>query len=325
MEKPIAALLYNKLSEQPKEDEMDVIRQMQHISRGLKKLDYIPFRVPFSIDIKEAIETLQKIHPKVVFNLVEMVEGTGKLLYFGPAILNYLHLPYTGVPLEAMFLTTSKILTKKQLKLLNIHTSGFYMMNELDKLQPDHMYIVKPIWEDGSLGLDEHCIFSGGDKAYIKKIAHYHKNSFFIEDYIEGREFNLSVLGGKDGPQVMPPAEILFVDYPEGKHKIVGYNAKWTEDSFEYNHTPRTFRFAKEDEALLSRLQTMALQCWHGFELKGYVRVDFRVDKEGIPYVLEINGNPCISPESGFVAATKRAGLKFHLVIERIIEDALSN
>ena len=69
----------------------------------------------------------------------------------------------------------------------------------------------------------------------------------------------------------------------------------------------------------------MALQCWHGFELKGYVRVDFRVDKEGIPYVLEINGNPCISPESGFVAATKKGGLKFHQVIERIIEDALSN
>ena len=141
----------------------------------------------------------------------------------------------------------------------------------------------------------------------------------------EGREFNLSILGGNDGPQVMPPAEILFVDYPNGKHKIVGYNAKWTEDSFEYNHTPRTFNYKKSDEELLSRLKIMALQCWNGFELKGYVRVDFRVDREGIPYVLEINGNPCISPESGFVAATKKAGLKFPRVIERIIEDALSN
>ena len=325
MEKPVAVLLYNKLSEKPKEDEMDVIRQMQHISRALRKLEYIPYRVPFSIDLAEAIKTLENINPAVVFNLVEMLEGTGKLLYFGPSILNYLHLPYTGVPLEAMFLTTSKILTKKQLKLLNINTSGFYMMDELNKLQPGKMYIVKPIWEDGSLGLDEHCIFSGGDKAYIEKIKHYHKNSFFIEDYIEGREFNLSILGGNDGPQVMPPAEILFVDYPNGKHKIVGYNAKWTEDSFEYNHTPRTFNYKKSDEELLSRLKIMALQCWNGFELKGYVRVDFRVDREGIPYVLEINGNPCISPESGFVAATKKAGLKFPRVIERIIEDALSN
>jgi len=325
MDNPIAVLLYNQLSEKPKEDEMDVVRQMQHISRTLRKLGYIPYRVPFSIDLAKAIKILLKINPKVVFNLVEMVEGTGKLLYFGPSILNYLHLPYTGVPLEAMFLTTSKILTKKQLKLLNINTSGWYMMDEIHQLNPDKRYIVKPIWEDGSLGLDEHCIFSGGDKAYIEKLKHFHKNSFFIEDYIDGREFNLSILGGKDGPQVMPPAEILFVDYPEGKHKIVGYNAKWTEGSFEYTHTPRTFRYSKRDEPLLSQLKMMALKCWHGFELKGYVRVDFRVDKEGMPYVLEINGNPCISPESGFVAATKKGGLKFHQVIERIIEDALSN
>jgi D-alanine-D-alanine ligase len=325
MKKPVAALLYNKLSEKPKEDEMDVIRQMQHISRALNKLEYTSYRIPFSIDLEDAIKTLKKVNPAVVFNLVEMVEGTGKLLYFGPSILDYLHLPYTGVQLEAMFLTTSKILTKKQLKLLNINTSGFYMIDELDQLEPDRMYIVKPIWEDGSLGLDEHCIFSGDDKAYIEKIRNYHRNSFFIEDYIDGREFNLSILGGKEGPQVMPPAEILFVDYPEGKHRIVGYNAKWTEESFEYNHTPRTFRYSRNDDALLEQLKMMALQCWHGFDLKGYVRVDFRVDKEGTPYVLEINGNPCISPESGYVAATKRAGLKFHQVIERIIEDALDN
>jgi D-alanine-D-alanine ligase len=325
MEKPVAVLLYNKLSEEPKEDETDVIRQMQHISRALKKLDWTSYRIPFSIDLAGAIKTLEKIKPRVVFNLVEMVEGTGKLLYFAPSILNYLHLPYTGVPLEAMFITTSKILTKKQLKLLNINTSGFYMMDELDRLQADKMYIVKPIWEDGSLGLDEHSIFSGGDKAYIEKIKHYHKNSFFVEDYIDGREFNLSILGGKEGPQVMPPAEILFVDYPEGKHRIVGYNAKWTEASFEYNHTPRTFHYSKDDDVLLARLKMMALQCWHGFELRGYVRVDFRVDKKGMPYVLEINGNPCISPESGYVAATKRAGLKFYQVVERIIEDAVNN
>ena len=325
MENPVAVLLYNKMSEKPKEDEMDVIRQMNHISKALTLLNYTSLRVPFSIDLEDSIKTLKKINPAVVFNLVEMVEGTGKLLYFGPSILDFLHLPYTGVQLEAMFLTTSKILTKRQLKLLNITTSEFYRMDELDMLNPDDMYIVKPIWEDGSLGLDEHCIFSGGDKAYIAKIKHFHKNSFFIEDYIDGREFNLSILGGNEGPQVMPPAEILFVDYPEGKHKIVGYNAKWTEDSFEYNHTPRTFKYPKEDDPLLSQLKMMALQCWHGFDLKGYVRVDFRVDKQGIPYVLEINGNPCISPESGYVAATKRAGLKFHQVIERIIQDAVNN
>ena len=161
------------------------------------------------------------------------------------------------------------------------------------------------------------------NKAFLKKVSGMDQDAWFIEQFIDGREFNLSILGGRKGPQVMPPAEILFKDYPKEKPKIVGFNAKWTEDSFEYNHTPRTFRFKKQDQPLLEELKSIALRCWHSFELKGYVRVDFRVDPSGKPYVLEINGNPCIAPESGYVAATKQAGLKFHQVVERIMEDAL--
>jgi D-alanine-D-alanine ligase len=270
------------------------------------------------------MKELRKISPLVAFNLVETVEGTGGLLYFAPAILNHLGIPFTGVPLEALFITTNKILTKKQLNLLKIPTSDWYQVDQLDRLDTKQMYIVKPVWEDGSLGLDEHCVFKGNDKAFIRQLRKYNKKTFFVEHFIDGREFNLSVLGGKKGPQVMPPAEILFKDYPEGKPRIVGYNAKWTEESFEYNHTPRTFRFRQSEKPLLDELTKLALKCWHAFELKGYVRVDFRVDKENHPYVLEINGNPCIAPESGYVAATRQAGLKFPQVIGRILEDAMN-
>ncbi len=317
-------LLFNKLSDNPKEDELDVIRQMRYISKALRILGYTPVPLPFSIQVEEAIKELRRIRPRVVFNLVETVEGTGSLLYLAPAILNHMRIPFTGVPLEAMFITTSKILTKKQLNLLDIPTSDWFRMDELKKLDPGESYIVKPVWEDGSLGLDEHCVFKGNDRAFIRKLKEFDKKTYFIEHFIDGREFNLSILGGKRGPQVMPPAEILFRDYPEGKPKIVGYNAKWTEESFEYTHTPRSFRFRKSDEPLLKELVRLAYKCWHEFDLRGYVRVDFRIDKNNKPYVLEINGNPCIAPESGYVAATKRAGLKFHQVIERVLEDALN-
>jgi D-alanine-D-alanine ligase len=317
-------LLYNKLSDDPKDDELDVVRQMRYISKALGRLGYTPLQVPFSIDLEGAIRTLKKIDPLVVFNLVEMVEGTGGLLYLGPAILHHLRIPYTGAPLEAMFITTSKVLTKKQMNLLNIPTSDWFTLNRLDQLDPEETYILKPIWEDGSLDLDEHCVFSGSDQVYIRKLKQLSRKNYFVEHFIDGREFNLSILGGRKGPQVMPPAEILFKDYPGGKPKIVGYNAKWTENSFEYTHTPRTFRFRKEDRPLLEELKLIALRCWNAFELKGYVRVDFRVDCHNRPYVLEINGNPCIAPESGYVAAIKQAGLKFPEVVERIIEDALS-
>jgi D-alanine-D-alanine ligase len=146
---------------------------------------------------------------------------------------------------------------------------------------------------------------------------------FFAERYIDGREFNLSVIAEDSGPRVLPPAEIQFVEYPEGKHRVVGYRAKWDEASFEYQHTQRCFSFPAGDRPLLDRIIALAQQCWHAFGLRGYARVDFRIDTEGNPFVLEVNANPCIAPDSGFVAAADRAGIDFTRAIERILKDAL--
>jgi len=323
MQKKRVVFLYDKLPENPKEDELDVIRQMKFIRKALIHLGYTTEELSFSIDLEGVMKELKRLNPWIVFNLVETTMGTGQLLHIAPSILNYLKIPFTGAPLEALFITTNKVLTKKQMKLMGIPTSGWYMLDELHQIDPRMKYIVKPISEDGSLGLDENCVFQGRNKTFFKKLEKLDKRIFFIEEFIDGREFNLSVLGGRNGPQVMPPAEILFKDYPEDKPKVVGYNAKWTEDSFEYTHTPRTFRFGNRDRSLIEELKSIALRCWKEFDLRGYVRVDFRVDKNNQPYVLEINGNPCIAPESGYVAATKRAGLKFPEVVNRILEDAI--
>lgn len=317
-------LLYNQISENPKEDELDVVRQARFIGKALRQLGYETSELSFDFDIAGMAEKLKALKPLAAFNLVETVDGTGQLLHFSPSLLNHLKIPFTGAPLDALFITTNKILTKKFLNMMDIPTCEWYTLDETKKLDPKERYIIKPISEDGSLGIEENCVFRGDDKAFIQKIKKYDKSKFFIERFVDGREFNLSMLGGKKGPQVMPPAEILFKDYPKDKPRIVGFNAKWTEDSFEYNHTPRTFRYPKSDEPLLEELKKIAMKCWKAFDLKGYVRVDFRVDKNGKPFVLEINGNPCIAPESGYVAATKRAGLKFTDVIERIMQDALN-
>ena len=103
----------------------------------------------------------------------------------------------------------------------------------------------------------------------------------------------------------------------------MGYNAKWNEETFEFNHTQRSFYVSEEDEFLMDQLRKICLQCWQTFKLKGYVRVDFRIDSVGQPFVLEINANPCISPDSGFYAATQQANLDFTKAIEYIIFDAL--
>jgi D-alanine-D-alanine ligase len=141
---------------------------------------------------------------------------------------------------------------------------------------------------------------------------------------VDGREFNLSVLGrGGAGAEVLPPAEIRFVDFPRGKPRMVGYKAKWDEGSRESCCTPRSFDFPAEDAPLLADLAAAATRCWNLFGLRGHARVDFRVDGAGVPWVLEVNANPCLSSDAGFAAAAARSGLSQRDAIGRIVADTL--
>ncbi|MFA4851003.1 MAG: ATP-grasp domain-containing protein [Bacteroidales bacterium] len=314
-------ILFNKLSENPQADELDVLTQVNLVADTLKELGYVISEVPFSFNINEAIKQIKEIDPCFVFNLVESIDNKGELCYISPAILNYLQIPYSGVHLEGMFITTNKLLTKINLKSNGIPTADWIELNELKKIDPSVRYILKPIWEDASIGLDFDSVFHGDDKVYIEKLKNVDRNKFFIEKYIEGREFNISVIGGKNGPEVMPHAEMQFINFPEDKPKILGYSAKWVEDTFEHERTKRTFLFNENDKVLLDKLSEICLQCWKVFNLRGYVRIDFRVDNENNPYVLEVNANPCLSPDGGLYAAIQQKGYSFKQVMEKVIED----
>lgn len=122
---------------------------------------------------------------------------------------------------------------------------------------------------------------------------------------------------------MLPIAEMLFLDYPMQKPRIVSYEAKWKRDSFADTHTQRTFLFKETDRALLGKLENLAKAVWRLFGANGYARLDVRVDQAQVPYVLEMNSNPSLSPDSGFCAAAAEAGLRYEQVIEQIIEDSL--
>lgn len=146
----------------------------------------------------------------------------------------------------------------------------------------------------------------------------------FAEEFIDGREFNVPMLDGPDGPQVLPPGEMDFSTFPEGKPRIIGHRAKWHESSFEYNNTPRSFDVREQDRGLVDQLRQLSLDCWRLFDLRGYVRVDFRVDRAGRPWILEVNANPCLSPEAGYAAALDEAGVSYDEAVRRILESALA-
>jgi D-alanine-D-alanine ligase len=145
----------------------------------------------------------------------------------------------------------------------------------------------------------------------------------FAEQFIEGREFNLSVVDIGDRVVVLPPAEIRFENFPEGKPRIVGSAAKWDEKSFEYAATPRSFEFPESDLPLLRDLRELAERCWISLGLAGYARVDFRIDEAGQPWILEVNANPCLSPDAGLAAAAARADLPYDDLILGILKTAI--
>ena len=321
--KPRALILYNKIGEDPLPDELDVLNQVGVVEEALHKLGYTVKREWFDLDLARAKKVIGDYGPDIVFNLVESVDGKGRLIGLAPELLEAMKVPFTGSGAQAILITSDKVLTKQLLVLNGIPTGEWFSVDETGMLSPHKRYIIKPLWEDGSVGISEEGVFSGDDPALRAYIAKTDRSDYFIEEYIHGREFNISLLGGPDGPQVLPPAEIRFVDFPEGKPHVLGYRSKWEEDSFEYIHTVRSFDFPASDRDLLEKVKGISLQCWKVFGLKGYVRVDIRVSEKGDPCVLEINANPCISPDAGFYAACKTAGLEFTGVISRIINDAL--
>jgi D-alanine-D-alanine ligase len=326
-------VLHDQVSPAARADELDILVQAESIAQALRGLGHDVSRLDFPLDLEGAIHEIRARRPDVVFNLVESVMGTGRLVYLAPAILDSAGVSYTGGTTEALFLTSNKILTKKWLRRHGMETPDWWDLQALETLERraekeplPRRVIVKSVWEDASVGLDGGSVIEVGGPGSLRRVILERRprlgGEAFAEEYIEGREFNVSLLAGGDGPNVLPVAEIEFVDYPPEKPKVLDYSAKWKTDSFEYRNTVRRFDFPDRDRTLVERLARMAQDCWSVFGLSGYARVDFRVDAGGRPWLLEINSNPCLSPDAGFIAAAGRGGLSFADVVQRIVESA---
>ena len=313
-------ILYNLPLPGAQSDELDVLDQVEYIEKAFDGLGIMSFRSGITLNFMAEMAEMAGKNPDFIFNLVESINNKGELCYFIPALLNMYSIPYTGSPLEAMFLTTSKILTAKALRDSGIKGPSIYKPSEHRLLKPGNRYIIKPVWEDGSLGITGDSVFTF-EPGKEKELSVYSDSHWLIQDFIDGREFNITLLAGSDGVEVMPAAEILFRDYSSEKPRIVDYKAKWDLESFEYKNTLRAFPGESLDLRLRDKIETAALRCWDLFGLKGYARVDMRVDNNNEPYVIEVNANPCLSSDSGVVAATVEAGLTFTEVVYRIIND----
>ncbi|MDI6725522.1 MAG: hypothetical protein QMD32_01045 [Smithellaceae bacterium] len=319
-------VLYSGLPEGARRDEVDGLVQAELVAQTLTALSHTVLLIPFCLDLEDMTRILRSQNPSLVFNLVESAGGSDRLIHLAPALLDHLKLPYTGANTEATFLSTNKILAKKILAAQGITTPPWHQPARKEPFAPGR-YIIKSVWNHASLGLDEESVVDVCEPAELERLLTARNDRLgsdcFAEAFIEGREFNVSMLASREGPVVLPPAEMEFIDYPPDRNRIVDYRAKWDTSSWEYGATRRRFAFPPEDNELLDRLRELSLSCWRIFGLRGYARVDYRVDHEGIPWILEINANPSLATDGGFLAAAAEAGLDLPEVLRKIIADTL--
>ena len=234
--------------------------------------------VALTLDMQTAASRICDLAPAVAFNLVESVAQRDALLPLGPMLLDTLRVRYTGNNHRALQSTTDKLLAKRLMRAAGVPTPDWGDGTSLDRLR---RYVVKSATEHASLGLDARSVVIGTDtRAAIQERKGQFGGEWFAEEYIHGREFNLALLAGPDGPQLLPPAEIAFVGFAPEQPHIVGYAAKWDSTSGDYQATTRRTDFPPDDAKLIARLEEIARTCWALFELRGYARVDLRVDRD---------------------------------------------
>ena len=314
-------ILHDAVAPDAAPEAQDTLTQAREVTNALRAMGLDANRLPVSGDLCVLQRQLSITRPEVVFNLVESIAGIDGSAVAIPAMLDGLGIPYTGSNAAAQALANDKCMAKAFMRRAGLPTAHWYPGQ--DGFVPG-VYLVKTRFEHGSCGIDDDAVRRLDDKEGLAEAVRLRQKKLgrpcFAEEYLEGREFNLSVIELQDELCVLPAAEIDFSAFAAGKPRIVGYRAKWVAGSFEFTHTPRVF--PSLPAGLKRRLASLAEESFRLFGLTGYGRVDFRLNREGEPVILEVNPNPCLASDAGFVAALTQAGITFEAALSQLVSRA---
>ncbi len=325
------AIVFAEAERLTKGEEMDLVsengahEQSEAIWKILSGRGWDAQCIAVGDDIPDLMTRLVHWDPAVVFNLAETVLGESHWEFLVPSLLEFFQFAYTGSDATAIALCLDKSRTKEVLIANAIPTPAYRVMDvsNADISAMAFPVIVKPLREDGSLGIHAHSVVHDAQKLIrqIAFVAQHYGQPALVEAYVGEREFNVSILGN-DPPVVLPACEIDYSLMPEGMPKIVGFAAKWFPQSPEYRGSMPVCP-APVSAALLDQVQKTALAAYGACGLRDYGRIDLRWDGKHAPAVVDVNPNPAISPDAGYILSARKAGLEYGDLVEKIARLAL--
>ncbi len=298
---------------------LGVLDEVEAVHRALAEIGYPVVRVPLFPPLERVRERLKGLSAALVFNLFEGFDGCPETEAAVAEILSELELTYTGCPSTALALALDKGKTKSLLEIAGIATPRYQLLSPetLSQFHLSYPCIVKPCTEDASHGISEESVVndSASLEKQVAKVNELFGGRALVEEFVDGREFNVTVLGVKE-PVVLPISEIVY-SLPPGKPRILTFYAKWEPQSMYFQCTQPICPAEIRDE-IRQYIADAARRVFRLLGCSGYARVDFRQGTEGPPEVIEVNPNPDISPSSGAARQAQAAGMTYNQFIEKV-------
>ena len=278
-------------------------------------------------DVEHLVRELKAAKTDLVFNLFESYGNEvigGQMGVTG--LLDLLQLPYTGVGPGEMYLQEDKALAKKLLAYEQILYPDFAIFAPNAEFETGGKLrmplFVKPLRMDASIGIDEKSLVRNTQEL-MERVLKIHKelgDAALAEEYIEGREIYVGVLGNQE-PIVFPPIEMDFSGMPDGSLKVMDSKAKFDKSSDRYQGTKPVV--ADLEPELKARLQKVALDAYRALRVRDYGRMDMRLTESGEIYVIEVNASCYLEKQGEFVMAADAHGIGYNELIGRIADLAI--
>jgi D-alanine-D-alanine ligase len=306
--------------------EKSFVKELNIIRRSLLKYFKEVNSLAVDRNINQTINTINSYSPDIIYNFVESVEGISSYEWCMTGLFQLLSYEFTGCTPITLGNCLNKERTKSILKARNILTPDNITFKPNSKFTTrditlNYPIIIKLNTEDASIGISEFSVVNNYKelRKHFRFLSETYDQDIILEEYIEGRELNVAILGDK----VLPISEIKFTGLPRGLPNIVTYDSKWIEGSTYYCNTKPVVP-ARLNEKTKKRIEKVAWAAFEALNCRDYARVDIRLNKTGVPFVIEVNPNPDISSDSGFARAAAADGISHEELLYTIANFALN-